>query len=157
MAIQYYQPNEKGKILSVMNFESEADVNDWVKNNCVKTTKNIIQLFDGSYEFEENVDWQAEEEKKLQAQYEQLKNHYTGIVQSYMDEKAQERGYDNIHTACSYANSTDEVFRAEGQACLAWRDAVWRKCYGILDEVTAGTRPVPTDAEVVAELPVLEW
>ena len=74
-----------------------------------------------------------------------------------MDTKAQERGYDNIHTACSYANSTDEVFQAEGIACLAWRDSVWRKCYSLLDEVKAGKRAIPTLEEVIAELPVLVW
>ena len=81
----------------------------------------------------------------------------TDGVQAYMDAKVQERGYDNIHTACSYANSTDEVFKMEGTACLAWRDSVWRKCYNILAEVKAGTRPIPTLEEVIAELPVLEW
>lgn len=81
----------------------------------------------------------------------------TAGVQSYMDTKAQERGYDNIHTACSYANSTDEIFKAEGTACLAWRDSVWRKCYNILDEVKQGKRAIPTLEEVIAELPVLVW
>lgn len=81
----------------------------------------------------------------------------TDGVQAYMDTKAQERGYDNIHTACSYVNSTDEVFKAEGTACLAWRDSVWRKCYTVLDEVKAGKRAIPTLEEVIAELPVLVW
>lgn len=88
---------------------------------------------------------------------EEIQKMITDGVQAYMDQKAQERGYDNIHTACSYANSTDEVFKAEGTACLAWRDSVWRKCYNILDEVKAGTRPIPTLEEVIAELPVLVW
>ena len=81
----------------------------------------------------------------------------TNAVQAYMDTIAQTRGYDNIHTACSYANSTDETFKAEGTACLAWRDSVWRKCYTILDEVKAGTREIPTLEEVIAEFPVLVW
>ena len=81
----------------------------------------------------------------------------TNAVQAYMDTKAQEKGYDNIHTACSYANSTDEVFKAEGTACLAWRDSVWRKCYTILGEVKAGKRAIPTFEEVIKELPILVW
>lgn len=88
---------------------------------------------------------------------EEIQKMLTDGVQAYMDTKAQERGYDNIHTACSYANSTDEVFKAEGTACLAWRDSVWRKCYTILDEVKAGKRAIPTLEEVIAELPVLVW
>ena len=88
---------------------------------------------------------------------EDIQKTLTDGVQAYMNTKAQERGYDNIHTACSYANSTDEVFKAEGVACLAWRDSVWRKCYNILDEVKAGKRAIPTLEEVIAELPVLVW
>ena len=88
---------------------------------------------------------------------EEIQKQLTDGVQSYMDSKAQERGYDNIHTACSYVNSTDEVFKAEGTACLAWRDQVWRKCYDILAEVKQGKRAVPTLEEVIAELPVLVW
>ena len=74
-----------------------------------------------------------------------------------MDKTVQTRGYDNIHTACTYANSTDETFKAEGTACVVWRDAVWRKCYDILAEVQAGARAVPSAEELISELPKLEW
>ena len=88
---------------------------------------------------------------------EEIQAQLTAAVQAYMDSTAQTRGYDNIHTACSYANSTDHIFAAEGQACLQWRDKVWRKCYDILAEVQAGSRDIPTVEELIEELPVLEW
>lgn len=88
---------------------------------------------------------------------EQIQAHLTQVVQNYMDKTVQTRGYDNIHTACTYANSTDETFKAEGTACVVWRDAVWRKCYDILAEVQAGARAVPTAEELISELPKLEW
>ena len=88
---------------------------------------------------------------------EQIKKVLTNAVQAYMDTVAQTRGYDNIHTACSYVNSTDEIFAAEGAACLAWRDSVWRKCYDILAEVQAGIRPIPTVDDLIAELPAFDW
>lgn len=88
---------------------------------------------------------------------EQIQAHLTQVVQNYMDTTVQTRGYDNIHTACTYANSTDETFKAEGTACVVWRDAVWRKCYDILAEVKSGTRAVPTAEELISELPKLEW
>ena len=88
---------------------------------------------------------------------EQIQAHLTQVVQNYMDKTVQTRGYDNIHTACTYANSTDETFKAEGTACVVWRDAVWRKCYDILAEVKAGTREIPTEEELLAELPALNW
>ena len=81
----------------------------------------------------------------------------TAVVQDYMDKTVQQRGYDNIQSACSYANSTDTIFRAEGLACLAWRDNCWRKCYEIQAAVVAGTHSIPTAEELVEELPELIW
>lgn len=81
----------------------------------------------------------------------------TAAVQEHMDKTAQTRNYDNIFTACSYANSTDPRFKSEGEACVAWRDAVWNTCYAILAAVKAGQRHIPTVDELIAELPALEW
>ena len=78
-------------------------------------------------------------------------------VQDYMDATVQTRGYDGIATACTYATSTDETFRHEGQICVAWRDKVWRYCYDTLAKVLAGERDIPTAEELIAELPKLEW
>ena len=93
----------------------------------------------------------------LLSNIQEIQAQLTAAVQAYMDSTAQTRGYDNIHTACSYSNSTDPIFAAEGQACLQWRDMVWRKCYNILAEVQAGSRDIPTVEELIAELPVLVW
>lgn len=81
----------------------------------------------------------------------------TKAVQDHMDATVQTRGYDNINSACSYATSTDAVFLAEAQACVAWRDKVWRYCYDTLAEVLAGERDIPTAEELIAELPELVW
>ena len=37
----------------------------------------------------------------------------------------------------------------------AWRSAVWAKGYEILAQVQAGQRAIPTEAELLAELPQL--
>ena len=80
---------------------------------------------------------------------------YTQQVQNYLDTTAQERGYDNIVSLCTYATSTIPKFKLEGQAGVIWRDAVWSTCYEILAGVQAGTREVPTD--IISELPVMNW
>ena len=84
-------------------------------------------------------------------------NRLTQLVQAYLDEAPRARGYDGILSACTYATSTKPRFAAEGQACVEWRDDVWTKCYEMLDQVTAGERPIPTDEELISELPVLIW
>ena len=88
---------------------------------------------------------------------EEIQKMLTDGVQAFMDSTAQTRGYDNIHTACSYAYSTDAIFAKEGKACLEWRDKVWRTCYDILAQVIGGLREVPTLEEVLAELPAFNW
>lgn len=88
---------------------------------------------------------------------EDVQTKYTRIVQEYMDKAVQARGYDDVFTCISYINSTDETFKREANIVLAWRDKVWRMCYDILAEVNAGRRAVPTEAELLAELPKLEW
>ena len=88
---------------------------------------------------------------------EQIIAKYTADVQQHLDAFARTRGYDNILSACTYATSTVPKFAAEGQYAVEARDATWAKCYEVLAEVEAGSRPMPTLDELLAELPVLTW
>lgn len=81
----------------------------------------------------------------------------TAAVQQHLDVKARERNYDGILSLCTYAASPSSKFAAEGQAGVEWRDAVWAKCYEILADVQAGTRPAPTAEQLIAELPGFTW
>jgi hypothetical protein len=81
----------------------------------------------------------------------------TLVVQGYLDAGAQARNYDSVLSATTYAASMNPRFAAEGQATVAWRDAVWVACYAIMQAVLAGQRPVPTPAALISELPVIEW
>jgi hypothetical protein len=83
---------------------------------------------------------------------------YTAAVQAWLDDTAEERNYDHILSACSYVTSTNPLFQAEGQACVAWRDAVWASCYQIMGNVQAGNRAAPaTTEDLIAELPTIVW
>ena len=82
-----------------------------------------------------------------------IQKRLTDAVQNWMDEKVHtEKDYDNLASACSYANSTDPIFRAEAEACIAWRDRVWRYCYNVLNAVKVSLRSIPTVEELLAEL-----
>jgi hypothetical protein len=87
----------------------------------------------------------------------EAKQTLTDIVQAYMDLTVKERGYDTILSLCSYATSTVPQFRAEAQAGVLWRDQCWSYGYGILAQVLAGQRAIPTVEEVMAELPQIKW
>lgn len=80
----------------------------------------------------------------------------TAAVQAHLDAAAKAAGYDSIYTAVSYADEPAvPKFQAEGQAFRAWRSIVWDAANSVRAAVEAGTRQIPTAAELIAELPVL--
>lgn len=84
---------------------------------------------------------------------EAIKARLTNDVQRYLDDTARSSGYDDIKSAVTYADEPAVTkFQIEGQAFRAWRSHIWEACYQLLAEVEAGTRPVPTKAELLAEL-----
>lgn len=72
-------------------------------------------------------------------------------ITRWLDSVVQAKGYDNIVSCASYASSSDDVFRAEAQAAIAWRDAVYRRGHEILADIPAAG--VTTPDEVMALLP----
>ena len=105
-------------------------------------------------------DWQvvALTADELQARDTALYESVVAATQLRLDTFAQERGYDNILSACTYASSTVVKFATEGQYCVDARDATWDALLTMLAEVQAGTRPRPSGyADIEADLPVLVW
>jgi hypothetical protein len=78
------------------------------------------------------------------------------VVRAYLNAGAAQRHYDSITTVCSYSTSTNIVFKADAEACIPWRDACWEHYLIYVQTVAAGA-PVWTDAELIADLPVLVW
>lgn len=77
---------------------------------------------------------------------------FIDAVDAHLDAGARAHGYDGIVSACSYAAAPNH-FQAESVAFLQWRSACWVHCHAVLAQVQAQARPVPTPAELVAELP----
>jgi len=88
---------------------------------------------------------------------EQIQKEMTDAVQRHLDSTARTRNYDGILSLASYATSTNPTFSAEGQAGVAWRDAVWAYCYQVLADVQAAVRTIPTEEALIAELPAMVW
>lgn len=105
------------------------------------------------------IDWsklKTAEQKAAEAEA-ALIARFTASIQAHLDAKARERNYDGILSLCTYATSANPKFAAEGQAGVLWRDAVWATGYAIMGAVQSGSRSVPTESEVIAEMPVFTW
>lgn len=72
-------------------------------------------------------------------------------LSAWLDEVVQGRGYDSIVSCASYATSTNATFRAEAEAAIAWRDAVYATGYDLLNDIPAG---VTTPDQVLALMPL---
>lgn len=79
---------------------------------------------------------------------------YESIIQSYMDQAAKERGYENILSACTYA-ADENPYQEEGKAYVQWRGKCWQAAYVIMNDYLNGNRDKPTEAELISELPEL--
>lgn len=71
--------------------------------------------------------------------------------------KAKEKSYDNEQSIVSYTDSTNAAWKAEADAYIAWRDAVWVYAYTILDQVQNEEIEPPTIENFIASAPTLTW
>jgi hypothetical protein len=84
---------------------------------------------------------------------EQIIARLEGALDRHLDKTANDYRYESIRTMVTYATSEHPIFGAEGRAAVAYRDAVY--AYGIqcITDVNAGLRTIPTEAELIDELP----
>lgn len=78
------------------------------------------------------------------------------LVQNHLDKNAKEWGYDNIYTAIGYIGDPHIEFDLEGQMFRNWRSDVWVYVNQELAKLQQGLRTIPTEAEAIAELPLLD-
>lgn len=88
----------------------------------------------------------------------QLEAQLTTSIQLRLDDFARTRGYDDMKILVTYAGDTDPQFDKEGTYGKKARSDTWVASRAILDQVQAGTRPMPTSiADIEADLPALVW
>lgn len=79
-------------------------------------------------------------------------------VQKRLDEFAAIKEYDNIGSACSYAVSSNAVFREDGTKCSEIRDKAWIAMIEYFGNVESSNAPVPRSTDDIdAILPEMTW
>jgi len=73
-------------------------------------------------------------------------------VQDYLDQKAQERGYDDIKSVRSYTGYTNK-FQDECIAISQWCSDCWDVAIQGMNDIINGIKPIPTKDELITSLP----
>jgi hypothetical protein len=74
----------------------------------------------------------------------------------HLDTVANSYRYESIRTMVTYATSDHPTFGAEGKAAVKFRDAVYAYGIQVIADVQAEIREIPTETELIAELPPFE-
>jgi hypothetical protein len=83
-------------------------------------------------------------------------NNYLNYINFILNNTARLKQYDNAVSCASYANSTNLQWKAEAEAFIAWRDAVFNYAITIQKEVQDGA-PIPDFDTFKNNMPVINW
>lgn len=158
-----FDENGKRSETHVVEEKTEQQVQEMLDKGFVLVPEEDYQLLIGNVDDKEyirNPETGAYEQyvppEPTQEEIEaQIQKSLTQAVQHVLDSKAQELNYDSCLSVCSYIDTGVQKFDDEGKAFRAWRSQVWAKGYEILAEVQEGKREIPTEEELIAELPEL--
>lgn len=90
--------------------------------------------------------------------YEIIKNAISKTIKEKLDKFVQERGYENILSACSYVSSSVEKFRLEAQFCISKRDEIWASIDNEFSKAALGERDrIVFFSDIEETLPELNW
>ena len=120
-----------------------------IVKNC-QTGEEIIETYEIPDPMPEEVAAQA-----LAAQQQMIKE-LTSALEAHYDSVAQTRRYDNRLT-CALRAGYAGPFQSEGATFAIWMDTCNAAAYVIMAECLAGTRAIPTPAEIVAAMPEIVW
>lgn len=84
-------------------------------------------------------------------------NDFVSAIKQKFDTVAQEKQFDGQISIATYVTSLNPQWKAESDAFIAWRDAVWEYAYKEFSKFQSGELTMPSIADFLAELPVIQW
>ena len=115
---------------------------------------NVPDVYQPSYEEIMALDSPALE--RLFELY-RLQNQASNSIQKHIDLTAMKKSYANGTSCCSYYNSQNQVWAAEGAIFTAWRDSVWEYAYNLLADYENNAQDLPSIQSIMDGLPVIQW
>ena len=135
---------------------------DNIPGDAVKITASLhAQLIDGQsrgkrIEIDASGKPSLIDQPAYEATDDDIERALTSALNRHLDAVAGQRRYDSRFT-CSLRAGFPGPFQEEGQVFAVWMDACNMAAYQLMAEVKAGRAPVPTDAELIAAMPKIEW
>lgn len=97
--------------------------------------------------------WQVAEKSGYE-----IRQYFVAEIEKRLNSFAQQRGYDDIKSACDYVGCPVAKYDEEGRTCRDLRALTWEAATRIFDDITAGRRPMPEYfSEIEGELPPMLW
>lgn len=88
--------------------------------------------------------------------FNKAKSEFISKIDALLNKEAQNKGYDNIVSAVSYAGY-DNAFKAEAIAFGKWRAEIWTWGYGVMAKVKSGEIDINSDIdELIKSAPKLK-
>jgi hypothetical protein len=81
---------------------------------------------------------------------------YQQAMQSHVNLTAMQRDYENGVACASYANSSNLKWKAEAEAFIIWRDAIWSYAIAFYDEIQQ-TGILPDVETFISNAPEMTW
>lgn len=111
--------------------------------------------------WEQGMIWDGETVRQPTAQElaetpEQVITRLESAIDRHLDAVAKSYRYESIRTMVTYATSDHPTFGAEGRAAVKFRDACYQQGIDVISDVQDGKRGIPTEAELIAEMPTFE-
>jgi hypothetical protein len=85
---------------------------------------------------------------------EQIIARLDACIERHIHETIKGMGYNNIERLAVYLNSSNLTWRAEAEAAPLWITGLWEKAIVIQTDVNNGIRDIPTEQELIAEMPL---
>lgn len=100
--------------------------------------------------------WEVFEPVVPEPTEQEIQDALTQALNKHLDSVAAQRRYDSRFT-CALRAGFPGPFQAEGLAFAAFMDACNMVGYTLMKRAKAGDIPVPTDAQLIAEMPAMVW
>lgn len=111
----------------------------------------------GNYLWDAYQQWLAAGNEPLpvpELTFDQLVAMYEPALEQWMLQTVRQNGYDSILSCISYIHSSNTVWKADAQAVIDWRDALWTAAYAYRNSLNGVVpSPVPTIEQIIAQLP----